>query len=638
MANWTNGILTKQGRDLQIKVEAGEKLKMTRFKLGDGMETIAEAADLHDLIGAKIAFGITGIERLGTLCKFTGVVTSASVSAGFRAREWGLFAEDPDRGEILYMIALDDRPDYIAAQDAVLNSTITYALNVDISQASKIEPIIDPQGLVTTQMLEKAAGLVQRNTGYTLNDKAFDIQLAAHPSWRLVCTKAGTTSGVMLNLHGAKLGDVYIDGTVEWIVKDAYEAAVDTHRTAAELDHPDKSVRRKHLADNIYTLPAPEPADNTRFLRNDGTYQTITPNNIGAYHKSESYNKGEVDGRVNAKVSKSGDTMTGNLIAPAFETGHGYFGNYQRDTGDAITNNGGANVNIASWWGIGFYNTCTKKYTGTMDLRSGDWRTIGKIRADAGFEGTVTNANKLQNWSLQQILDEFLNVWHSNKAYTVGDIAYHKNLPSWARLECVTAGTTGNNANIFSKNVKAGQYIIDGGVRWIVDDVRDCNRVGTVTGSLYLPDGYIKANGATVQRADYPRLVALADKHNLWTNDTANNLGMFGRGNGSSTFVLPNWIDRMAQFAAQRGSTLAAGLPNITGQVGQGTDSMFNSAFCTGAFRGSAENSPAKNAAGGYRPIDSGYAVLDASKSNPIYGRSNTVQPAAIRLIPIIKY
>lgn len=251
---------------------------------------------------------------------------------------------------------------------------------------------------------------------------------------------------------------------------------------------------------------------------------------------------------------------------------------------------------------------------------------------------SVANANKLQNWSLQQILDEFLNVWHSNKAYTVGDIAYHKNLPSWARLECVTAGTTGNNANIFSKNVKAGQYIIDGGVRWIVDDVRDCNRVGTVTGSLYLPDGYIKANGATVQRADYPRLVALADKHNLWTNDTAANAGMFGRGNGSSTFVLPNWIDRMTQFANGAGASVTAGLPNITGQVGQGTDSMFNSAFCTGAFRGSVENSSAKNAAGGYRPIDSGYATFDASRSNSIYGRSHTVQPAAIRLIPIIKY
>ena len=35
-----------------------------------------------------------------------------------------------------------------------------------------------------------------------------------------------------------------------------------------------------------------------------------------------------------------------------------------------------------------------------------------------------------------------LNILQRNRAYAVGDIAYSKNLPSWARLECVKAGTT----------------------------------------------------------------------------------------------------------------------------------------------------------------------------------------------------
>jgi hypothetical protein len=492
--------------------------------------------------------------------------------------------------------------------------------------------------------------------------------------------------------HGHDCMDNDVEGITRYLEETIVGAAtteINAHCTAAELDHPQKSVKRKHLADNIYTLPAPEPADNTRFLRNDGTYQTITPNNIGAYHKSESYNKGEVDGRVNAKVSKSGDTMTGALNVPIVnylgEFGSTWIRHGTKDSDDAIYSKG-ANLEIGSWYGIGFYDTWGNKYTGSMNLRSGNWRTVGamtartfysndwfratgnsgfyfedhgggwqmtdntwirshgnkniytagRMKADGGFEGTATNANKLQNWSLQQILDEFLNVWHSNKAYTVGDIAYHKNLPSWARLECVTAGTTGNNANVFSKSVKAGQYIQDGGVRWIVDDVRDCNRVGTVTGSLYLPDGYVKANGATVQRADYPRLVALANKYNLWTDNTAANAGMFGRGNGSSTFVLPNWIDRMAQFAAQGGSTLAAGLPNITGQSFSFHDYAFDKR--KGAFIKSTKD-------GGYVGVGGGGAIyhhvnmrFDASDSNPIYGASNTVQPAAIRLIPIIKY
>lgn len=42
------------------------------------------------------------------------------------------------------------------------------------------------------------------------------------------------------------------------------------------------------------------------------------------------------------------------------------------------------------------------------------------------------------------------NQLQRNKAYSVGDIAYSKNLPSWAYLECVTAGTTGDTEPDFS--------------------------------------------------------------------------------------------------------------------------------------------------------------------------------------------
>ena len=42
------------------------------------------------------------------------------------------------------------------------------------------------------------------------------------------------------------------------------------------------------------------------------------------------------------------------------------------------------------------------------------------------------------------------NQLQRNKTYNVGDIAYSPNLPSWAYLECVTAGTTGDTEPDFS--------------------------------------------------------------------------------------------------------------------------------------------------------------------------------------------
>ena len=253
MANWIGGRLTKVGDDLQIKVEAGLcKLELTKIKLGDGTEGLDAIETMTDLVGPKAVFGISSVVAKDGMCTVTGVISSSNVTAAFYAREWGIFAKDPDRGEILYMISLDPNPESIPPKTAALKQAATYAMNIVVANAANIEARIDPQGLVTTEILEKAAGLVRRNMEYFLNDKVFDIQLSAHPSWRLVCTKAGTTSGVLLNLHGAKLGDTYADGTAEWTVKDAYEATVDAHNKA-----PDAHADIRRILDDKAPIASP---------------------------------------------------------------------------------------------------------------------------------------------------------------------------------------------------------------------------------------------------------------------------------------------------------------------------------------------------------------------------------------------
>lgn len=234
-----------------------------------------------------------------------------------------------------------------------------------------------------------------------------------------------------------------------------------------------------------------------------------------------------------------------------------------------------------------------------------------------------------------KVLGSIANNLARNKAYAVGDIAYSNGLPSWARLECVTAGTTGDTEPDFGTASTGGVLLYDGSVLWIIDDARDCTPVGAVTGRLYLPPGYIKANGATVQRADYPRLVALADKYNLWTDTPATYAGLFGKGDGSTTMALPNLVGRMAQFADTAGGTVAAGLPNIMGNLtaGQGQQTA---AGGNGAF--SATSTGACSAPRGYQYDGVTVMNFDASKSNTIYGASTTVQPPAINVLAVIRY
>ena len=77
----------------------------------------------------------------------------------------------------------------------------------------------------------------------------------------------------------------------------------------------------------------------------------------------------------------------------------------------------------------------------------------------------------------------------------------------------------------------------------------DNTPVGDVVFRPYLKKGYVKANGATVNRADYPRLVAFATANNLWTSSPSTEPWKFGQGDGSKTMVLPNYVGRFIHRA-----------------------------------------------------------------------------------------
>ena len=234
------------------------------------------------------------------------------------------------------------------------------------------------------------------------------------------------------------------------------------------------------------------------------------------------------------------------------------------------------------------------------------------------------------------------NMLKRNKAYSIGDIAYSSYLPSWARLECVKAGTTAYTVPSSITTVSSGGVLIsDGTVTWIVDDVRDMTPVGCVRGSLFLPKGYIKANGATVQRADYPRLVQFVEGNNLWTDDTTNSAGLFGKGDGSSTFVLPDYRECMMQYTEDNiGGQRKAGLPNITGIASNYYDCGLLRADGNLAVSGCFYEGEQTEweISGGARSDVGRKLNFDASRSNAIYGKSSTVQPPAINVIPILRY
>ncbi|MBI9092718.1 MAG: phage tail protein [Desulfobacterium sp.] len=117
MAEFTGNMLTNQGLALQAKAQTGVSLQFTRVGLGDGVQGAQVLSDLTALMNERKSIPIQSIEVIGDgTTQINAILTNADVPQGFYIREIGIFANDPDQGEILYSIAYaGEKHDYLPA-------------------------------------------------------------------------------------------------------------------------------------------------------------------------------------------------------------------------------------------------------------------------------------------------------------------------------------------------------------------------------------------------------------------------------------------------------------------------------------------------------------------------------------------
>lgn len=178
-----------------------------------------------------------------------------------------------------------------------------------------------------------------------------------------------------------------------------------------------------------------------------------------------------------------------------------------------------------------------------------------------------------------------LQTLERNTAYKVGDIAYTTQLPAGYYLECVTAGTTGNAEPTFKVGV-----ILDGTAEFVAVDARAAAIFDLIypVGSIFATTGNAPTRGTWEEIAQGRTLQGADSSH-------------------------------------AAGTTIEAGLPNITGRL-ESWNGAFNPFGQTGAFVNAStfHSVPAATEKEGVDVVN-----FDASRSSSIYGNSTTVQPPA---------
>lgn len=162
MAEWSNATMTDVGANLQAKVNAGKtKLTFTKIKVGSGVNSTNPLA-LTDVISSKWETTNFVVKLEGKIVSVNTVITNTGIHEAFRMSEIGLFAQDPDKGEILYAYLTDPEPDRMPAESGAVVVSQELTIGMVFSNTGNVSLTVNMGALVTREQLTEA--VKQHNT------------------------------------------------------------------------------------------------------------------------------------------------------------------------------------------------------------------------------------------------------------------------------------------------------------------------------------------------------------------------------------------------------------------------------------------------------------------------------------------
>lgn len=224
-------ILTNKGRNLQAKAQTGVELKYTRMAIGDGQLSSQSIPTMTKLISEKKSLPLTKLKVQGQGRVVVGAVLSnQDVTTGFYFRELGVFATDPDEGEILYGYGNSGtNAEFIppAGGEDIIEKSID--MNVIVGQAPNVSAVIDSSLVWATQ--DDVTAAVAEAKEYT------DIQIQDLGS-KLTPEQIGAASKAEFDAHVAN-ADIHVTKAKQ----DAWNAKETTAGAQAKANQAEMNAK-----------------------------------------------------------------------------------------------------------------------------------------------------------------------------------------------------------------------------------------------------------------------------------------------------------------------------------------------------------------------------------------------------------
>ena len=187
--------------DLKLVSRGNLPLKLIKSMSGAGRTSPTQLMTLSDLIEPVQELQIQdAVERLESgMVKIPVLLKNNGVAKKYDMYQLGIYAQDPDLGEILYMVLQSDSAEEIPASTEIKDFTLEWYLNLSVGNTQDVEVVIDETCVLTT---EQADARYVSQTGDTSNTTTKFVQAS---------TRENIISGEKLSVIFGKLMKWFAD-------------------------------------------------------------------------------------------------------------------------------------------------------------------------------------------------------------------------------------------------------------------------------------------------------------------------------------------------------------------------------------------------------------------------------------------
>lgn len=224
MAEFSKLVITNKGQALLAKMIAGEgSVEFTKVSASSTAYTDAQLEGLTSLSNVKQTSLISKITRTnGVAIKVEAAFTNTELTAGYYMKALGLYAVDPDDGEILYAVTRETSGNcYMPAYNGITVSGAYVQLVTTVGNAENVSLEVDQAAVATIgdiQDLQKQIADLEAFIGYSDED-IFGVEVDfANKKFTRLSGAVNRTPGAAFDsinaFGGRKRCNVADDGTV----------------------------------------------------------------------------------------------------------------------------------------------------------------------------------------------------------------------------------------------------------------------------------------------------------------------------------------------------------------------------------------------------------------------------------------